>query len=208
MIKLPKYPYILNTGKLRKFLGRISQVKVPDKVTYKYLSSLGFKSKFDRPIVSILEFINFIDATHVPTQNYRDFRVKSKSKATMASALKSAYSELFGIYANACDLDDSSLKDFFAQHIDAGEQVKDRTVDTFKILCSFADFKAVSVEEDKVAKELKVEVVEKKKEKFMPQIPAGVTINLNIQLTLPATDDATVYDKIFKALKENLLTRD
>lgn len=34
----------------------------------------------------------------------------------------------------------------------------------------------------------------------------GVTLNVNIRLELPATQDATVYDKIFQSLKKHLLT--
>lgn len=180
----------------------IPKIKVPGKVTYKFLSSVGFKSTYDRPIVSILQFIGFINSMKAPTQKYRDFRIKSKSKAIMASALKSAYSELFGIYENANEADASSLQDFFAQHTDAGDQVVSRTVDTFKILCGFADFKAELVEEEEKAKEGE----EEKEGEVKPQMPTGVTLNFNIQLTLPATEDATVYDKIFKSLKENLLS--
>jgi hypothetical protein len=202
-VQLGKYPYINNTGKLRKFLEGIPKIKVPDKINYKYLSSIGFKSTFDRPIVSILQFIGFINTMKVPTKKYRAFKVESKSKATMASALKSAYSELFDIYENAHEVDAKSLKDFFTQYTDAGEQVISRTVDTFSILCTFADFKAELVEDE----EKGIEEGDGEKEGGeIPSMPTGVTVNVNIQLTLPATEDATVYDKIFRALKENLLS--
>jgi len=95
------------------------------------------------------------------------------------------------------------LRDFFSGTTDAGEAILRLTVETFKTLCKFADFKAVPVEKE-AEKEAKKKVVEVAK--MTAQMPTGVTINLNIQLTLPATEDATVYDKIFKALKENLLS--
>ena len=34
----------------------------------------------------------------------------------------------------------------------------------------------------------------------------GITVNVNIQLTLPETKDDTIYDKIFVSLKKHLLT--
>jgi len=33
----------------------------------------------------------------------------------------------------------------------------------------------------------------------------GVTVNVNIRLELPATQDASVYDKIFESLKKHIL---
>jgi len=200
-----KYPYILNTGRLKKFIEMIPKIGVPPKITQPNLPTLGFKSANDRPIVTILRFINFIDANNVPTEDYRAFRDSSKAGTIMATALKKAYAELFEIYPDAYDKDDESLKNFFAPTTDAGEQVVMQTVTTFKALCSFANFKAIPKEEEKKREEGEEKIEERKQ---IPQIPAGVTINLNIQLALPATDDATVYDRIFKALKENLLSRE
>jgi hypothetical protein len=34
----------------------------------------------------------------------------------------------------------------------------------------------------------------------------GVTVNVNIRLELPATQDADVYDKIFESLKKHILS--
>lgn len=123
----------------------------------------------------------------------------------MASALKKAYADLFEIYRDACERDEKALKDFFTPTTDAGEQVVTRTVLTFKVLCSFADFKGVTSEEKGKGEE---ERGKAKGEEKGVQMPAGVTINLNIQLALPATEDAKVYENIFKALRDNLLARD
>lgn len=38
----------------------------------------------------------------------------------------------------------------------------------------------------------------------IPTGTRGVTININIQLQLPATEDATIYDSLFSALKRHL----
>jgi len=38
----------------------------------------------------------------------------------------------------------------------------------------------------------------------IPKVTHGLTVNINIQLTLPATDDESVYDKLFASLKRNL----
>jgi len=197
---LAKYPYILNTGRLKKFIDSIPKIGVPEKINTRTLPKLGYKSTNDRPIIKILKFINFIDATGTPNQNYRNFRDASKAKSIMASAIREAYSELFKIYPDAYKKDDDTLKNFFRPTTDAGEQVVARIVDTFKVLCSFADFEALP-------QKVKVEVKEKEGLREIPALPSGVTLNLNIQLVLPTTDDVSVYDKIFKALKEHLLSR-
>jgi hypothetical protein len=203
---LGKYPYILNTGRLKSFVEKIPKIGTPAKINTSTLPTLGFKSTNDRPIASILQFIDFIDSNGVPNQNYKDFRDSSKARTVMASTIRKAYSELFDLYPDAYEKDNQSLKDFFAPTTEAGEQVIQRTVDTFKTLCSFADFKAMP-SEGKVREEEGKGKAEGEGKPSAP-MPAGVTINLNIQLALPATEDAKVYENIFKALRDNLLSRD
>jgi hypothetical protein len=120
----------------------------------------------------------------------------------MANAVKKAYSELFMMYPDAYKKDDETLKNFFRPTMKAGEQVVERMVDTFKVLCSFADFEAIPTSEGEVKEHEKIE-----KMKGVEALPSGITLNLNIQIVLPTTDDASVYDKIFKALKEHILSR-
>ncbi len=202
-IRLGKYPYIQNTGKLRKFLEKIPVMGDPKKITQPSLPQIGFGSPNDRPIVPILRFIGFLNDNNETTQEYRDFRVFSKSKTVMRLALKRAYQDLFQLYPNASEVDDKSLQDFFKQTTDAGEQVVGQTVATFKTLCGFAEFKGVSeqMESPEVEQEKTV-----KKERATITTTQGLTINLNIQLTLPVTENEKVYENIFKALRNNLLS--
>lgn len=118
----------------------------------------------------------------------------------MAAALRKTYADLFQTYTEPLRKSRETLENFFAK---GKPSLKKYTlglyVDTFKTLCEFADFKAVPpkapAEEEKLPEVKKV----------LAEAPAGLTINLNIQLTLPVTEDAKVYDAIFKSLKENLL---
>jgi hypothetical protein len=192
------YPYILNTGTLRTFLNSIHERGVPDKITTHTLPMLGYKSSNDRPIVKILKFINFIDASGTPTQNYIDYRDTSKAGFIMARALRNAYLDLFKIYPDAYKKDDETLMNFFRSTTKAGEEVVKRMVATFKVLCSFANFEAAPPTG---------EGEEKEKTREVQVSPSAITFNLNIQLVLPTTDDASVYDKIFKALRDHVLSR-
>jgi hypothetical protein len=208
VIELGKYPYILNTGSLKRFLDNIPKIGTPAKITQPGLPSLGFKSTADRPIVKILKFIDFLSEKNEPTDAYRDFKVSSKAGSVMAEALKKAYADLFEIYPDACDKNDQTLKDFFTPTTDAGEQVVNQTVATFKVLCGYAHFKTTTEEQEGESKGEEIKGQEEGEEKPKPPVAQGVTLNVNIQITLPVTDDASVYDKIFKAIKNNILTRE
>jgi hypothetical protein len=203
----PSYTYTPKVGSVKTFLNRVKskELGIPDRVSQSYLESIGYTSSNDRPIIRVLKSVGFIDSNGVPTQSFKDFRT-NKSEQVMASALKKTYAELFRIYPEPLKQSNEDLTNFFAQK---EPSLKKGTlqyyVNTFRAMCEFADFGAVPYipKEVKEAEKKVVEVA-----RVTSQTPTGVTINLNIQLTLPATEDATVYDKIFKALKENLLSRD
>jgi len=119
----------------------------------------------------------------------------------MAEYIKKAYSELFKLYPDAYKKDDDALKNFFRPTTDAGEQVVERMVDTFKALCGFADFETIPPKAEDMGKGQDMGET-----KSAVQLPSGITLTINIQLALPATGDASVYDKIFKALREHPLS--
>lgn len=203
------FTYVLKTGSLAEFLKRVKskELGVPDKITNDYLSSVGYVSSNDRPMIRVLKSIQFIDRSGVPTQAFNDFRTE-KSEQVMAKALKSTYADLFKTFSEPLKRSREELENFFAKH---KPSVKKQTlglyVDTFKTLCEFADFKALpSVTEE--AEGEKAPPPKGVKPPQIPQIPQGLTLNVNIQITLPVTDDAKVYENIFKALKENLLSTD
>lgn len=117
----------------------------------------------------------------------------------MADRLRSAYKDLFGLYPDAYKRSEEELRDFFSTKVPGGELVLSLTVKTFKTLCEFADFEALTeavpptpIKAPSVASEIQA-----------PQL----VLNLNIQLQLPVTENAEVYEKIFKALRECLLVR-
>jgi hypothetical protein len=203
---LTDFPYAFKVSSLRDFLKKIPELGPPTKITVEYLESLGYKSKNDRAIIGVLKFIGFLDQSGVPNEKYRLSRDKGKSRSVMAEALRQSYSELFAIFPDAQNKDNEALKNFFSTRMSVSGDVIADVANTFKILCEFADFDAgIPVLAQETA---------------APRIggqPAasvrtsiglsGMTINLNIQLQLPATDNTEVYDKIFQSLKKNLLER-
>jgi hypothetical protein len=88
------YPYTSNPARVKEFLQKIHKVGNPDKVTFKFLESLGFKSKNDRAILPVLKSLGFVDGTGIPTQRWKDYRSTAKAKSVMAAAVRSTYSSL------------------------------------------------------------------------------------------------------------------
>lgn len=200
------YPYVNKTSSLKSFLEKIPNIAVPDKINQQTIYALGFKSKNDRPIIPTLKFIGLLNSDGTPTENYVNFRSREQAGAVMAKCLKSAYADLFKLYEDAHKRTNEELRDFFSTRTKGGDLVQSLTVSTFKILCEFADFGAEKPKEEgdikKGRSEEKGEKGERKSK--MPQLSQGLAINMNIQITLPVTEDAKVYENIFKALREQL----
>jgi hypothetical protein len=205
------YPYHVNTANVKKFLEHIQSAGVPEKVTFKYVESVGFTSSNDRVLTAVLKFIGFISGSGVPTDVWRAYRNKSQSQRVLASALRKSYSTLFTTYPDANRKDNEALRNFFSSHTNVGEGALGYMVRTFKTLADMADFgaPAETVTEIETNGEEELEegqggsaVVKRK----LTTGTAGMTVNINIQLQIPATDKAEIYDSFFAAMKKHLLS--
>ena len=197
---MAEFPYSPQPAKIKSFFATIQGVGVPPKVNLKYLESLGFKSSNDRYSIGILKFIGFLEAGGIPSDRWRDYRSKLAAPKVLAVALRVAYEDLFNIYEDAYRKDDEVLRDYFSARTTVAARTQELMVGTFRALCELADFGAAPPEV----------IAEKPVGLAVPGagVPsAGITaININIQLTLPPTDDPAVYDNLFAALKKHLLS--
>ena len=136
------------------------------------------------------------------------YRDKSRAKKVLAEGILKGYYELFQTYPDAYRRSDDDLKAFFTTKTTAGVQAVAKTVTTFKALCELADFEWVSYNNIEVLphrlKEFRNEV--EIPTNIVKGMGTGVTININIQLTLPDTTDENVYNKLFEAMKKHLLS--
>ena len=201
------YPYIPNYGNLKKFLAHIQTAGKPPKVTTKYLESVGFKSKNDRPIIAVLKYIAFIDSSGAPTESWQEYRNKGQAPVVLAQAIKSAYKDLFDTYPDAERRDNEALRNYFSSSTTVGEGAITQIVRTFQALCGLADFS----EDGAVAKAIKPPAEKTPAPIMRTEVKTaesgrGLVLNLNIQLQIPATDDAAIYDKFFAAMKKHLMS--
>ena len=132
---------------MKRFFERIPEIGTPEKITFNLLYNLGFKSTNDRPIISILRFLKFTDSSGNPSEYYKIYKDKSKSRIVLGKAIKESYSELFKLYPNAEKQDINNLRNFFSTHTKGAEQTLKAMVDTFKTLCLLASFDDISFEE-------------------------------------------------------------
>jgi hypothetical protein len=205
--------YINNVGNLTKFLESIRTAGVPDRVTLEFLKTLGFKSTNDRPIITVLKGIGFLDDNGSPTGTYRAFRDHTKGPKVLAKALRTAYADLFLANTKAHELTTDKLRGIIAAKVSKGDVVVKLIASTFKTLAKAADFSEdpsdVAAESEAGKSAATVEEVSDKSGDTKIVIPKHVpssstAFHYNIQIHLPTTTDITVYNAIFRSLRENL----
>lgn len=213
------YPYSTATKTIPTILAKIQTVGQPTKLDKDWMSSIGFNKTSEQKMIAILKFLGFAEKDGTPTEKWLKFRSNKTGKKVLGQAIKTAYSELYNIYPKAHEIEKDELKDFFITKTSAGKLALNHTVNTFRKLAEYAEFGDVGEEKNsKLEKEEKQEVQPEEKSKeesqdFGKQLSKqfqesknGLTINLNIQLTVPETTDEKVYDKFFESLKKHLLT--
>ncbi len=205
---MAKAIYSTSPANIPRFLAVIQSAGEPSKVDGTYLKSVGFKSGNDAYLPPILKALGFLDSAGVPTERWRVYRNKQKAKGVMAAALLEAYPELFKTYPDACRRDNEALRNFFSTHSSGlAERTLQLVVRTFKTLCEHADFDAPEVEQEILERPLAKEGRQAPPADRYHEQQGPITVNINIQLQLPATDDASIYEKLFEALNKTILAR-
>ena len=212
------FPYA-QTERLMLFFSKIQRdLGVPNSADYEWLERVGFDKYNDRRINRVLRFVHFVTDDDKPTPKWQDYRDPRQSEKVMAEGIKQGYSALFEQYSDAYRCSDDDLRSFFK----ANTKVKDRTVtmmmDTFKTLCSLADF---GQEDDDIPEDQKeVDSVESPTPDIKPDpnddqgkspqadLPFSPELNINIQIHIPSDAEPKQIDKIFENMAKYLFNRD
>ena len=207
------FPYSPHAAKVKTFLVHVQKAGVPEKVTLKYLEKVGFKSTNDRYILGILKFLGFVDSAGIPTKTWTDYRNRQAAGATLAAAMRHGYADLFRTYPDAHRKDNEALRNYFSAHTKVAESTLGLIVMTFKALAAIADFEASpaagsdeSKEDTAAPSRRRPATTTRGDSEARPPTLGTPTININIQLQLPATENASIYDKLFAALKKHLFS--
>lgn len=197
-----------NTGNLKKFIQEIPSRGVPDKVTQQYLESIGFKSRNDRTITTVLKSLGILDSSGAPTVNYSKLRNKATASSELAILIKKAYSSVFGTFPDAQMKDAETLRTWFASHTTVGEASVKNMEQTFTSLCSIADFNGLQAEtedsiEDSENDRNTGQRADRTGRQSKRRLDAQVAFNIQIQI--PGDQPPEVYESIFKNLGKYVL---
>lgn len=204
--------YLVTTKNLDAFFNALTNAQSPQKFTQKFLEQLEFKSTNDRLFIGVLKGLKFIDDASVPLERYYKFLDQTESKKVLADAITDAYSDLFAINKKANEFTEAEVKNKL-KTIYQGKKSENVLVwmsKTFRALCDYADWSSATLIKDSKPKteELKPDFKQQDKEPPIGKDEKDRSIktpelHYNIQIHLPESRDPSVYDAIFKSLKEH-----
>ena len=213
--------YVIRTGKLKEFFEKIKKVARPGKADNKWLDSLDFQSKNYYQYLQVLERLGFVDSTRRPTARWEKYQVPSTSKEAMAEGLREGFDILWQTYPDTPNQSVESLAKVFQVKLNVNEATSRRANRTFSILSDFADFSSLEKTSPgptftptrvptpahaKTIAEQPLVTISPDVMSALIQQKRELGVNINIQVTLPETTDAGVYEKIFAALKRNFFS--
>lgn len=200
------YPYTISNNKIPQLFEKIRTAAKPPKFTIDFLTKMGFPSSNDRALPSILKGLGFLQDDGTPTTYYDRLKDQTDQKYVLAERIKAQYNELFAINEEIYKSSEDEIKGAIARVTGQDANSVNRYFATFKALCQIAKFDPPprvgtgGVKQSENKDEPKVSSTpESEKPRITPDF------SYNIQIQLPATNDISVYNAIFKSLKDNLL---
>ena len=198
-------PYINAYGNITKVLEKIQTAATPSRFTQDFLSTkLNLKGGSPKPVIPFLKRTGFLGSDGVPTELYKRFRNSRERGKAAREAIRKGYRLLYEVNEYIHDASDEDLKGVVIQI--TGQARKSSYVKSiigsFKALKEFAVFDGADNEEED-EDESNEDQGEDAGDRFV--LKSGLGLSYTINLNLPSTSDITVFDAIFKSLRENLL---
>ncbi|MDE0610943.1 MAG: DUF5343 domain-containing protein [Anaerolineaceae bacterium] len=203
------FPYVVVQAKLKSFLGEIKRLGVPETANSNWLRTIGYTSSNDLSIPKVLEFIGLVDSSRKPTDKWREFRDENNSGTVLAAAIREGYSALYQIHPDAHERRVDELANFFRTQTEAGDNAVRRTANTFKTLCSLADFSIIqegeAITEGQEGTEPALGPVPQPQVVSQPLTPS---LKVDVQIHIAADADKTHIEEVFKSMAKYLYNRD
>lgn len=195
------YPYMMSNNKIAPIIEKIQQAARPQKFTQEVLRSLGFSSTNDRAFIPLFKKLGFLSDDGTPTALYDQLKDATCTRFVLAAQIKELYSELYAINTEIQKAPEADIKGAISRVTGKDADGVGRIYNTFKTLCGLADFNHTAP----VAPVIEEPQNETTSTDPVPAVIRPSEFHYNIQIHLPATNDISVYNAIFKSLKENLL---
>src|SRR5271155_4581874 len=88
-------PYLASNKNVGTLFEKIASAKIPPKFTHDFLvTTIGLKGNNDRPLITLLKNLEFLDQSGTPTASYALLKGDSRGVA-IANGIKLAYAPLF-----------------------------------------------------------------------------------------------------------------
>lgn len=191
--------------------------EAPERFTTRFLESLEFKSTNDRLFINVLKDLGFLDTDGVPKDRYYQFLDRSQSAAVVADGVREAFSDLFAVNKNAEALTNGEVRNKLRTLYKGSKKdnLINRIASTFAALCEYADFSKGAAVTQKAgqpsskptdtdtALATREPIVQSLDTAQGKQLTLGA-LQYHINIMLPESRDAAVYDAIFKSLRDHL----
>jgi Family of unknown function (DUF5343) len=201
-----KLPYLTAYGNITKALEKIQTAATPSVFSQDFLGEkLGMSGGSSRPIIPFLKRTGFLGQDGTPTQLYKEFRNPDKTGGAAARALKNGYAALYEMDEGVHERKSDEVKNLIVQAtgFDADSPTVRSIVKSFEALKGFAKFS--DLQEEEVAEQLDEDETRDEDNGGGGALSGSLNLGYTINLNLPATSDVSVYNAIFRSLRENLL---
>jgi hypothetical protein len=202
-------PYLVTNKRLPELFGKMQSAAVPNRFSFEFLKKLGFGSSNDRAFPSLLKKLGFVDPSGAPTDRYRAYRNPKEARSVMAQAVRELYAELFAVDENVYRQSREHVRGVISRVTGMEEKYVNLAAATFTSLCNLSDFAAVLgpasesnppvavVGTSPISPKGDAMAVERKK-------PVSLEFRHCIEIHLPATTNLSVYNAIFRSLRDQL----
>lgn len=202
--------YLTSYKNLPAILDSIQAAQAPERFTVKFLQDLGYNGNADRLVIKMLKTLGLLRDAGEPTQAYFEFLDPSQAGIVIAGGLRSAYSDLFQINRNAQTMSLADVKAKFKTISQGGytDDVLNKMANTFLAFSKHADWS-----EDPIGTDGRIAELLPSEDEQQPSAregrangegPGKTRLVYEINIHLPATRDAAVYDALFSSLSKHL----
>lgn len=205
-------PYITNHGRIKPVLEKMITAAKPDRLSQDYLDKIfGLPAGTYKAVLPILRRVGLIGADGTPTELYNKFRSDDTRALAAFLALKNGFPELFKRSEHVYAAPDAKLADTIAEAtgLAKGDPTVGAIRGTFRAFSSYLpDGFSSAQPEAQLPSVTSEQIRQEASAPSLPrsdggQFPTGLSYHINI--VLPETKDAEVYNLIFKSLRDNLL---
>lgn len=203
------YPYTISNNKIEPFLAQIRTAERPERFTQQLLRNMGFTASNDRAMPRILKELGFLEENGAPTEEYDRLRDKTDWQYVLGERIKDLYSDLYTLNTDIHNESDEYIKGAISRITGKDSGLVSRYFATFKALAALAKFELKATQtprkETTIIEPPVASLPTKVKPAIVEQVHRDTSFHYNIQIHLPATTDISVYNAIFKSLKDSLL---